>query len=151
MVLVQHGDQVGVMLAREHFGRCHHCSLITVQSGKEKREKCKNCLSGSHISLYKPGHDIIALHIAPDLVPHTVLRAGEFKGNFSEKPVNFRLVIKIEPVSRPVFILPVPSQSQNKYKKLFVHKTLSCLYIFLFAFRKMHFCDCLPVGKKSSG
>ena len=94
MIAFQHSRYIFIVLSGQYLGRRHQCTLISVQSGKQKSEKSYDRLSGSHISLDKTGHNMVSLHIILDLIPHFFLRICQVIRKIFQKLSDFRTVFQ---------------------------------------------------------
>ena len=65
------------MLLGEDLGGGHHGGLVAGLHGRQHRQRGHDRLARAHVALQQAMHRVRCGHVAPDLVPHALLGAGE--------------------------------------------------------------------------
>ena len=129
---------IGEMLSCQHLRGRHDGPLHAFKRHRQQGKNRHDRLSGSHVSLDQPGHHGIGSHIRGNLLPHLLLRAGQFKGKPADQFLHLRILRDHILIDRSFIFIPKLPKRQDKFQKFLEHQPFSCLVEHLLIFRKMN-------------
>ena len=68
---------IGIMLLRQHLGRCHDAGLVAVAHGHQAAQHRHHRLARTHVPLQQPVHLVPAHEVGANLLDHALLRPGQ--------------------------------------------------------------------------